>query len=180
MLQLVLPQEQYWASFQKGLSEVKDNPSPYDIGAITKAFSFSNFSEYQQYCEKTRMGIGLKPGYVPSTYLWLIQDDEFVGIFDIRHSLTETLKAKGGHIAYLIIPSKRRLGFAVQGLKLCCLYANYNLSLKEVLVCCNENNIASYKTMTKVMQEYGGFEDVPTSMGDHLEKRVWINTVINL
>lgn len=176
MLQLVLPQEGYWQSFQEGLRDIKNNPSPYDVSAYFKALEYTDFAEYKQYCDNDRLGIGLKEGYVPSTVLWLIQDEKFVGFFVLRHNLTENLKKQGGHIAYLIIPSKRRQGLAALGLKMCCQYAYYHFDIKQALITCKEENIASYKTMTKVMREYGGYEDEPIKFVNFIERRVWINT----
>lgn len=53
----------------------------------------------------------------------MIEDDKFVGAFDIRHSLTDELKKRGGNVAYYIIPSCRKKGLASLGLKKCCKYA---------------------------------------------------------
>ncbi len=178
MLKLILPEEKYWQSFQKGLQEFRNHPTPYDTNAIRSGFNFTNFADYKQNCENEEHGIGLKEGYVTSTRLWLINDEKFMGIFDLRHRLVESLMVQGGHIAYAIIPSERRKGYAAQGLKLCCQYA-YNIwAIEDVLVTCNAANTASYKTMKKVMSEQGGWEDTPTIVDSHEEKRVWIKTNI--
>lgn len=177
MLKLVLPEEKYWQSFQEGLLEYKNSPSPYDIQGIKKAFAFKNFAEYKSDCEDKRSGKNLPSDYVPNTYLWLIYNEKFIGIYDVRHNLTKYLKISGGHIAYSIIPSARRKGFAAQGLKLCCKYAHNKLNIKEVLISCNATNIASYKTMKKVMKEFGEVEDMPAMVDNHEEKRVWIRIV---
>lgn len=143
---------------------------------IKTGLKYSNFDDYKLDCENNRLGVGLKTGYVASTRLWLIEDEKFIGVFDVRHSLTESLLKEGGNIAYYIIPSKRKQGFASSGLRLCCKYAYDVLALREVLLTCKEANIASYKTMKKVMEEFGGKEDTSTMVDDVLEKRVWIKT----
>jgi predicted acetyltransferase len=176
MLKLILPKEKYWQSFQKGVEEFKKHPTPYDTNGITCGLKFANFTDFNLNTENNRLGIGLKEGYVKKSRLWLIEDEKFVGAFDIRHSLTEELIKKGGNIAYYIIPSARKKGLATSGLKLCCEYANKELSLNKVLVTCNSNNLASYKTMLKVMNELGGQEDTPVVFDDKVEKRVWITT----
>ncbi len=176
MLKLILPEEKYWGSFQNALEELKQFPTPYDTMGITSGLKYSNFSDYKNACEKNRLGVGLKEGYVASTRLWLVDDDKFVGVFDIRHALTESLKKEGGNVAYYIVPSLRKKGFATYGLKLCCKYAYDVLELKEVLVTCEASNIASYKTMKKVMIEYGGVEANPAMINGMEEKRVWIKT----
>lgn len=176
MLKLILPEEKYWQSFQNGLREFKNNPTPYDIRDVLKAFGFVNFADYKEDYENARKGIGLKSGYVPMTVLWLIDDEKFIGIYTIRHYLTEALQRSGGHIAYAVIPSARGKGIAAQGLKLCCQYAHDVLNIRDALVCCHASNIASYKTMKKVMIEFGGVEATSAIIDNHEEKRVWIRT----
>lgn len=176
MLQLILPKEKYWQSFISGVEEFKNHPTPYDTNGIKVGLKFTNFSDFKLNCDNDRTGIGLKEGYVKQTRLWLIENEKFVGAFDIRHSLTEDLKKAGGNIAYYIIPSARNRGLATQGLKLCCKYAKEVLGLKEVLVTCNTSNEASHKTMIKVMKDFGGFEDKPIELPTKKEARVWIKT----
>ena len=177
MLKLILPEEKYWVSFQEGVEEFKKFPTLYDTLGIKSGLSYNNFADYKIACENNRLGVGLKEGYVASTRLWLVEDENFVGVFDIRHSLTENLKKEGGNIAYYIIPSARRRGLAQEGLKLCCRYAKEVLGLDEVLVTCNALNIASYKTMKKVMREFGGEEVSSVKLNNKEEKRVWINAM---
>jgi predicted acetyltransferase len=176
MLKLILPEEKYWPSFQDALEEFKKFPTPYDTMGIKIGLTFTNFSDYKLDCENNQLGIGLKEGRVKSTCLWMIEDEKFVGIFNLRHSLTENLKKEGGNVDYYIIPSSRGKGLAPKGLKLCCKYALEVLKLDEILVTCNALNIASYKTMKKVMCEYGGVEISPTLLEDKEKKRVWIKT----
>jgi len=176
MMKLILPEEKYWLSFQNGLEEMKKFPTPYDTMGIKSGLKFGNFADYKLDCENNRLGVGLKEGYVASTRLWLIEDEKFVGIFDLRHNLTDNLKKEGGNVAYYIIPSARKKGFATQGLEFCCEYANEVLGLKKVLVTCNAKNIESYKTMKKIMLKFGGYEDEAILFDDKEERRVWINT----
>lgn len=176
MLKLILPEEKYWKSFQEGLCEFEKFPSPYDIREVINSYNFSDFCEYKRSCEDKRLGIGLKPEHVPSTCLWLIEDEKFVAVFDVRHSLTDGLRICGGHIAYAVIPSERKKGLAYNGLKLCCQYIYDNLNIENALISCHVDNIASYKTMKKVMIEFGGVEATSTIVDNHEEKRVWIKT----
>lgn len=177
MLKLILPEEKYWLSFQNGVEEMKNFPTPYDTIAIKRGADFTEFNDFKLDCENNRLGIGLREGWVAFSRLWLIEDERFVGIFDVRHSLTEYLKKEGGNVAYYIIPSARGRGLAQEGLKLCCKYAKEVLGLEEILITCNALNIASYKTMKKVMFEYGGIEASPIMLNGKEEKRVWVKTL---
>lgn len=49
-----------------------------------------------------------KPGYVPCTYLWIVDGGTFLGSLAIRHSLNDYLLNEGGHIGYSVRPSARR------------------------------------------------------------------------
>ena len=176
MLKLILPEEKYWLSFLNGVEEFKNHPTPFDTNGIKCGLKFTNFADFNLNSENQRLGIGLKEGYVKQTRLWLIENNNFVGAFDIRHSLNDQLIKKGGNVAYYIIPSCRKRGLASLGLKECCKYAKDVLKLDEILVTCNALNIGSYKTMLKVMKEFGGKEDSPSLFDNIEEKRVWIKT----
>jgi Predicted acetyltransferase len=60
----------------------------------------------------------LSKGWVPYDIYWLIDDNKFIGIANIRHKLNDNLLKGGGHIGYEIIPSKRKLGYGNQILRL--------------------------------------------------------------
>ena len=175
MLKLVRPKKAYWDSFLQGLEEFKSVPMPYNENIARAAF-FTNFKDYKQDCENNRLGRKLKENYVPATCLWLIEDKKFVGIYDIRHRLTDSLKVTGGHIGYAVVPSARGRGLAKQGLKLCCRYAHDVLHIQDVLLTCDADNIASYKTMKSVMTDFGGLESPAVTVENKEKKRVWIKT----
>lgn len=133
MLRLVLPSPEYTESVKNAVEEYKAHPSPFDIHAVRKLIEFadSNFEGYFEYVENQRTGINLIPGHVPSTSLWLVEDGNYIGSFDIRHELTPQLEKSGAHIGYQIIPSQRRKGFVKAGLKLALSYAREVLKLER-------------------------------------------------
>ncbi len=177
MLRLVQPTLDYIDTFRKGISEIKENRTPYDLHSVQQAISFmdNNFEGYWDYL-KQKQSDNQPEGYVPSTCLWLMNDNQFIGLYDIRHFLTEALQKQGGHIGYQIIPSERQKGYVKEGLKLVLEWCYSNLKLDSVLVCCNQKNTASYRVMTSVMRELGGYERPVIEIDNHLECSVWINT----
>ena len=176
-LQLVKPDKKYLSSVREAIAEYKSDASKYEISAVEKMITAeeNGFATYFDDVEKNSQGVGLKPGYVPNTTYWLVDNDNYIGTFDLRHHLTPNLEQIGGHIAYQIRPSARGKGFASRGLKLCLEKAK-DMGIKQVLVTCNEENAASYGTMSKVMREVGGYEAKAIKIDDVIEKRVWINT----
>lgn len=178
MLKLVLPDKAYLDSVKAGIVEYLQNPSPFDLYCVKKllAAAENDFAAYFEETENTRLGLNIPEGFVAATSLWLIEGEKYIGSFDIRHSLNDYLKKRGGHIAYQIIPSERRKGYVKQGLKLALDYARNILKIDKALLTCEFENEASYRAMTSVMKEWGGEEDEPSEIDGKCEHRVWIKT----
>ncbi|MFH1157633.1 MAG: GNAT family N-acetyltransferase [Pseudomonadota bacterium] len=87
---------------------------------------------------------GSKVKRIPHTELWLVSGDRFLGRISIRHELTEYLRQVGGHIGYAVRKSERRKGYGKLMMKLALPYARL-VGLKEALVTCDDDNIASIK-----------------------------------
>jgi predicted acetyltransferase len=86
------------------------------------------------------------PGYVPSTHLWWVEGDTFLGRLHLRHRLTPMLIEVGGHIGYHVIPSARRRGHATAMLH-AALPVAAALGIDCVLITCDEGNIGSRKAI---------------------------------
>ena len=110
-------------------------------------------------------------GLVPSTLFLGIreEDNQLVGMVDIRHRLNEYLLNFGGHIGYGVRHSERRKGYATELLRLA-LEESKNLEIKEVLLTCDKSNIASAKT---ILANQGVFEN-EIQNGEKLTQRYWI------
>jgi predicted acetyltransferase len=85
-------------------------------------------------------------GYVPSTHLWWVDGDTFLGRLHIRHRLTPFLIAEGGHIGYHVIPPARRRGHATAMLR-AALPVAAALGLDCVLLTCDETNVGSRRAI---------------------------------
>jgi predicted acetyltransferase len=92
---------------------------------------------------------------VPSTTLWWIEGDQYLGRLAIRHRLNERLLEIGGHIGYDVRPSARKRGHATAMLGESLPYARA-LGIDPALLTCDTDNVAS----RKVIEANGGvFED---------------------
>ncbi|SDB94185.1 Predicted acetyltransferase [Pelagirhabdus alkalitolerans] len=129
--------------------------------------NFQSMLDYLLDCEK---GIEPPENWIPenSTY-WLIDNQEVIGVVNIRHYLTKPLFNAGGHIGYGIRPSKRNNGYATQILSLALEKAR-DLNLDKVLLVCHSTNTASKKIILK----NGGEMDNDYNDGENILNRFWI------
>lgn len=92
-------------------------------------------------------GIEIEEGFVENTTLWLVNENRKVlGAINIRHRLNELFLNYGGQIGYGIRPSERRKGYGKEILRLG-LEACREIGLERVLICCNEDNEGSIRTV---------------------------------
>lgn len=82
-----------------------------------------------------------------TTYLAVTVDTHhLIGMVNIRHRLNDVLKTSGGHIGYSVRASKRQMGYATEMLGLA-LKKCQALHIPRALVTCDQDNIASAKTI---------------------------------
>jgi predicted acetyltransferase len=130
------------------------------------------FGRYLNVLDEQRRGEHLLPNHVPSTFLFAFAEFRIVGRVSIRHALNPFLERIGGHIGYVVVPEFRRKGYATEILRQALLIARERLGLDRVLVTCDDDNIASIRT---IENNGGVLENVVT--GADLAKpkrRYWI------
>ena len=129
-----------------------------------------SFEEMQYHWEYEGTDAIRGQGYVPATLFFLVDDTgRILGASHFRHELNEALIQYGGHIGYGIRPSERRKGYSTKmlGLMLDMLRDN---GYKKILITCDDDNIASARTIEK---NSGILENkVPNHQG--IGRRYWI------
>ncbi|MGF7236017.1 MAG: GNAT family N-acetyltransferase [Frankia sp.] len=90
-------------------------------------------------------------GVVPSTHLWWVEGDTFLGRVNIRHRLTTALQYSGGHLGYHVVQPYRRRGHATAMLAAAVPVA-VALGIERLLLICDADNVAS----RKVIEANGG------------------------
>jgi predicted acetyltransferase len=130
-----------------------------------------SFETYLRVLEDGARGRGLPEGHVPSTLLAGFVDADIVGRLWIRHVLNESLLQYGGHVGYVVLPRYRRRGHAQEMLTQGLARAR-SMGLERVLLTCDEDNLASRRTIEKAGAEY---EDSYVNPENTIRKRrYWI------
>lgn len=174
-MKLVLPSVQYKESFIEAVKEYQADTS----NALTNemyneldvAELEAHFDTYASEQVSHARGENLRPGWVPCSNYWLIDNEEFIGALRIRHTLSGHLVKTGGHIGYDIRPTKRRQGYGSAILSLALPEAK-KLGIERILVTCDETNEAS----RKIIERNGGVLENSLPNGDTgVDKlRFWI------
>jgi predicted acetyltransferase len=145
-LTLVRPTSRLKESFLEGLAEFQQEQLPWvmqhDIEALRA--DFDQFVR-DQLGKKT---LWTQDTPVDETELWAVLDGVYVGRISIRHKLNRDLEIVGGHIGYDTRPAYRGKGLASTMVALALPIAK-SLGIDEVLVTCNDSNIASIRVIEK-------------------------------
>ncbi len=112
----------------------------------------------------------VRSGFVPATtYLAVDEEDNLIGMIDVRHRLNEYLMKFGGHIGYSVLKSQRQKGIATKMLSLA-LEECANLGIEKILITCDKKNIAS----AKVIRYNNGVLENEVEEGSKIIQRYWI------
>jgi predicted acetyltransferase len=171
MSTLIAPHASYHASWLEGFAEFDGahldgaGAQDWSLDDLKDAQSFGGFVDAltnDALPESPR-----KPGYVPCTYLWIVEGETFLGSLAIRHKLNDFLLNEGGHIGYSVRPSARRRGHAAKALAAALPVAR-ELGISRVLLTCDEDNAGSRATIER---NGGTYEDSRNG-----KRRYWIDT----
>lgn len=128
---LTKPSEQYQTSYLDALQEFHAEGRHSEAPLEEAALNLANFVQSLQ--DPAR-----------STDFWLIDGTSYIGRLSLRRVLDKRLLQMGGHIGYVIRPSRRRQGYG----KLILQYGLEQakaIGLERVLVTCDEDNLGSRK-----------------------------------
>jgi predicted acetyltransferase len=113
---------------------------------FTLNIGYRTFMDFQEMLKGFSRGIGIYPGFVAHTTYWLIENKRLLGVSNLRHQLNDKLRNIGGHIGYSIRPSERKKGYATK-LLAATLYEGSKMGIKEFVLTCDKDNVASIKTI---------------------------------
>ena len=165
-MKLVTPSAVYQQSYLDYIAELGNEeryPFPLD-------FDHHDFSQMLTRIEGFASGESLPDGYVQSSTFWLIDNEQIVGVTNIRHRLNDAIKHCGGHIGIGIRPSQRGKGI---GRELMQMSINYlqQLNVRSIHIHCYKQNLAS----SKMIQACAGRLDSELVDGDQIVQRYIVN-----
>lgn len=138
---------------------------------IPMAIRKCDYRDYETYAESLEIKeSGGK--YVPDSTFFCMDTERniFIGAVNIRHYLSERLLQSGGHIGDGVRPSERNKGFGTEIIRLALLECD-KLGIKDILMCCNKDNVASAKTIIK----NGGILENEIDCNGTIIQRYWIH-----
>ncbi len=173
-IELVKPNLLDKQSFLKGLHEFVEASDKYawiNMGeAVPLDLPERDFAAFVS--ELLKRETQAPEGLVAATVYWAKSENEVVGRISIRHELNDFLRREGGHIGYIVHPAWRKKGIATEMLRQI-LYTETALSIGKLLLTCDEENIASEKT---ILKNGGSFEStIEVDQGKPKKKRFWIS-----
>ncbi|MEU4237869.1 GNAT family N-acetyltransferase [Actinoplanes sp. NPDC026619] len=126
-----------------------------NVGQYIRQFGkvWSSLPEFQRFVDSLRAqereDTPRPATYVPTTSLWWVDGDEYLGRLGIRHRLAPgRMGERNGHIGYDVRPSARRKGHATAMLA-ASLPIAAALGLPRVLITCDDTNDASRRTIER-------------------------------
>ncbi|MDD9901705.1 MAG: GNAT family N-acetyltransferase [Alphaproteobacteria bacterium] len=166
------PHENFAASFVAALREGLHLHimAPEKIERVEKDFA-GWLRDEQDMSRPVELPDGTKVQRIPQTTRWLVNDGNFIGVVNVRHSLSEHLRREGGHIGYAVRASERCKGYGRllinEGLRVA-----RELGHDRALITCNDDNIGSIR----LIEGAGGvLEDkIMPADADVLRRRYWV------
>ena len=144
-MRLVFPSERYAYKAADYIQEFYDYSS--EINGTGSLQHFLKQADYKLWLKKVMDDLdiaNLKDNRVPAyTYFYVREeDDQIVGMINIRLVLNDFFRTEGGHIGYSIRPTERGKHYGSQmlreGLAICKM-----LRIHDVIVTCDKDNPAS-------------------------------------
>ena len=141
MLKLEFPNETHKEIWEA----LKQKRSNFEIAWESK--NIINHETFEDFLKFVEQDINWRPWLVPASIFLFIKDNEIIGNLQIRHHIEHpNLKEMWWHIWYAIVPWQRGKWYGKEQLHLGILEAK-KLWLKEVMISCLSENIASAKVI---------------------------------
>ncbi|MHB1150746.1 MAG: GNAT family N-acetyltransferase [Eubacteriales bacterium] len=149
-MMFVFPCEKYKQKATEFIQEFYDFSSQINgTGGLDRYLKEYSYSEWLTKVLSDIDIANIPEGRVPAyTYFYVREDDEIVGMINIRLALNDFLRKEGGHIGYCIRPTERRKGYGTKMLRESLGFCK-TIGLNEIIISCDKNNLASAGVIIK-------------------------------
>ena len=165
---LVKPHLRFKESYRSYINELADE----ERYPLTMDFDHTNFDSFLNKLREYEKGEFLQEGHVTNITYWLVDNNEIIGVSNLRPKLNEQIQYCGGHIGLGIRPSKRGQNFGSKLLEFTIQEA-WKLGLTELHIHCYKSNLAS----AKVIQANNGYLHSEITL-DQVIQRYVVNKTI--
>lgn len=171
-LKLIRLNEQYRSEFEEMMEEWITFNDTHDTNHSPSAIFKNDYHDFANYVSNLDDKADSLKGLVDGSTYFAYDEEihKMVGAVNIRHALNEYLLKYGGHIGDGVRPSFRKKGYATAMIHLS-LEKCRELGIRKVLICCNQNNIGSAKS---IMNNGGVLENEITDPDGEVMQRYWI------
>ncbi|MCH7340625.1 GNAT family N-acetyltransferase [Acinetobacter higginsii] len=149
-LRLVKPHSRFKQSYNDYIDELAEE----ERYPLTLDFDHTDFDKFLNKLEQYEKGQYLQEGHVANMTYWLVNDNEIIGVSNLRPQLNAQIQHCGGHIGLGIRPSRRRQNLGTKLLELTIQEA-WKLGLTQLHIHCYKSNLAS----AKMIQANNGYLD---------------------
>ncbi|MBQ7867777.1 MAG: GNAT family N-acetyltransferase [Clostridia bacterium] len=168
-MKLIYPDREYFCSYDAAIEKyLQKGITQYHLVRYDADTFFERVARY-------RTGKDLPSNRLPCTFLWLVEESEFIGEVSIRHGLNDALLRYGGHIGYWVRSTRWNSGVGTQMLAMALDYVRAHFDFERVLITCDDDNIGS----ARVIEKNGGILEnkIENHFDDEtvLTRRYWIS-----
>ncbi len=144
-VRLVVPSIEHKEDALKYIEETKQVEDHVNgSGSLDRLGDFEKFLEREK---ETKNPETVPENWVHGETLYLVNDQEIIGMINLRYEMNDIIRRLYGHIGYSIRPKYRKQGYGKIQLKLV-LDIYRNKGFKEVMISTDPENIASQKVIT--------------------------------
>ena len=144
-MRLVEASNQLPAGLEELIADLGDGENGF--GGTPVAGGEMTMREYVQRCIDMTDPANLRPGLVPQTVFWALDDmGKAIGIVRMRHYLNDNLRNRGGHIGYYVRRNQRGRGYGTEMLRLALLELK-KLGVERALLTVDMDNIGSIRVI---------------------------------
>ncbi len=135
-------------------------------GGVSK---FTNYEEWLSFENNMHQKKTTPKHLVHGQTFFLMDNQEIIGMINIRYELNDNLLEVGGHIGYSIRPKYRKLGYGKMQLQLA-LEKCREIGLDKVLLTCKNTNLGS----KRIIISCGGILENEIVVRENVVERYWI------